>query len=64
MLNKFYLEISLFQDGHCQQSMNKALVRVDPEGRCACMLIYGSRLVILPFKKDTLPDAASETGDG
>ena len=44
--------------------MNKALVRVDPEGRCACMLIYGSRLVILPFKKDTLPDAASETGDG
>ena len=28
-------------------------MRVDPEGRCAVMLIYGNKLVVLPFKKDT-----------
>lgn len=33
------------------------IVRVDPEGRCAVMLIYGKKLVVLPFRKDpTLDD--------
>ncbi|XP_015609072.1 cleavage and polyadenylation specificity factor subunit 1 [Cephus cinctus] len=33
------------------------IVRVDPEGRCAVMLIYGRKLVVLPFRKDpTLDD--------
>ncbi|XP_009882840.1 PREDICTED: cleavage and polyadenylation specificity factor subunit 1, partial [Charadrius vociferus] len=31
-------------------------VRVDPDGRCAVMLIYGTRLVVLPFRRDTLAD--------
>jgi len=35
-------------------------VRVDPDGRCAAMLIYGTKLVVLPFKKDVL----SEDVDG
>ncbi|XP_071645490.1 cleavage and polyadenylation specificity factor subunit 1-like [Temnothorax longispinosus] len=28
------------------------IVRVDPEGRCAVMLIFGRKLVVLPFRKD------------
>lgn len=32
------------------------MVRVDPENRCAVMLVYGTQLVVLPFRKDTLTD--------
>ncbi|XP_058806106.1 cleavage and polyadenylation specificity factor subunit 1 isoform X2 [Phymastichus coffea] len=32
------------------------IVRVDPEGRCAVMLIYGRKLVVLPFRKDPILD--------
>lgn len=36
--------------------MHIPIVRVDPENRCAVMLIYGTKLVVLPFRKDTLSD--------
>ncbi|XP_043282051.1 cleavage and polyadenylation specificity factor subunit 1 isoform X2 [Venturia canescens] len=34
------------------------IVRVDPEGRCAVMLVYGRKLVVLPFRKDPSLDDA------
>ena len=32
------------------------IVRVDPDNRCAVMLVYGRKLVVLPFRKDTSLD--------
>lgn len=32
------------------------IVRVDPDNRCAVMLVYGKKLVVLPFRKDNTLD--------
>ena len=39
-----------------QHSHHSPIVRVDPEGRCAVMLTYGNKLVVLPFRKETSSD--------
>lgn len=42
--------------GGWTQHFHIPIVRVDPEGRCAIMLVYGRQLVVLPFRRDTALD--------
>nr|KAI8762317.1 cleavage and polyadenylation specificity factor subunit 1 [Biomphalaria glabrata] len=41
--------------GH-SSNIHLPMIRADPDGRCAGMLIYGTHLVVLPFRKDVLLD--------
>ncbi|XP_069698510.1 cleavage and polyadenylation specificity factor subunit 1 [Periplaneta americana] len=42
--------------GGWTQHYHIPMVRVDPEGRCAVMLVYGRKLVVLPFRRETALD--------
>ncbi|XP_053203071.1 cleavage and polyadenylation specificity factor subunit 1-like [Panonychus citri] len=50
------LSLHYFEDedikGGRTQYPRAPVIRVDPEGRCAAMLIYGRTIVIIPFRKD------------
>ncbi|CAH1269285.1 CPSF1 [Branchiostoma lanceolatum] len=50
-----YFEEEEVKDGYVS-NYHAPMVRVDPEGRCAVMLIYGKRLVVLPFRKEGAVD--------
>lgn len=52
-LSLHYFEDAEMRDGWVTNH-EIPIVRVDPENRCAAMLVYGRRLVILPFRIDTL----------
>ncbi|XP_072266682.1 cleavage and polyadenylation specificity factor subunit 1 [Pyxicephalus adspersus] len=54
-LSLHYFEEPELRDGFVQ-NVHIPKVRVDPSGRCAVMLIYGTRLVVLPFRRDTLAE--------
>ncbi|XP_048057848.1 LOW QUALITY PROTEIN: cleavage and polyadenylation specificity factor subunit 1 [Megalobrama amblycephala] len=54
-LSLHYFEEPELRDGFVQ-NVHIPMVRVDPENRCAVMLVYGTCLVVLPFRKDTLTD--------
>lgn len=54
-LSLHYFEEPELRDGFVQ-NVHIPKVRVDPDGRCAVMLIYGTRLVVLPFRRDSLAD--------
>ncbi|KAF6215178.1 hypothetical protein GE061_009929, partial [Apolygus lucorum] len=46
-----YFEDEEIQGGWTQHH-SVPIVRVDPEGRCAVMLVYGRKLVVLPFRRE------------
>ncbi|KAM4687220.1 cleavage and polyadenylation specificity factor subunit 1-like, partial [Rhinophrynus dorsalis] len=54
-LSLHYFEEPELRDGFVQ-NVHIPMVRVDPSGRCAVMLIYGTQLVVLPFRRDTLAE--------
>uniref|UniRef100_A0A8D0CIQ8 Cleavage and polyadenylation specificity factor subunit 1 n=1 Tax=Scleropages formosus TaxID=113540 RepID=A0A8D0CIQ8_SCLFO len=54
-LSLHFFEEPELRDGFVQ-NVHIPIVRVDPENRCAVMLVYGTQLVVLPFRKDTLTD--------
>uniref|UniRef100_A0A671SRV0 Cleavage and polyadenylation specificity factor subunit 1 n=1 Tax=Sinocyclocheilus anshuiensis TaxID=1608454 RepID=A0A671SRV0_9TELE len=54
-LSLHYFEEPELREGFVQ-NVHIPMVRVDPENRCAVMLVYGTCLVVLPFRKDTLTD--------
>ncbi|KAM6958697.1 cleavage and polyadenylation specificity factor subunit 1 [Aplochiton taeniatus] len=54
-LSLHFFEEPELRDGFVQ-NIHIPIVRVDPENRCAVMLVYGTQLVVLPFRKDTLTD--------
>ncbi|TKS88975.1 Cleavage and polyadenylation specificity factor subunit 1 [Collichthys lucidus] len=54
-LSLHFFEEPELRDGFVQ-NVHIPIVRVDPENRCAVMLVYGTKLVVLPFRKDTLAD--------
>jgi len=72
-LSLHYFEDDEFKDGRCQHMRSLPIVHVDTDARCAAMLTFSRRLVILPFLKadiasvipavdDPLLSGASSTG--
>ncbi|XP_038067908.1 cleavage and polyadenylation specificity factor subunit 1-like [Patiria miniata] len=49
-LSMHYFEDEELRDG-LYRNIHTPHVRVDPENRCAVMLVYGSKLVVLPFNR-------------
>ena len=54
-LNISYINCFILQGG-LSQNIHDPLIRVDPDHRCACLLIYGRHLVVIPFKHATKMD--------
>eukprot|EP00794_Sanderia_malayensis_P018647 gene18646-20528_t len=50
-----YFEHEEFMGGY-MENIHSPIIRVDPENRCAVMLVYGKHLVVLPFKHETAVD--------
>lgn len=55
------LIIDWFQEGCVDTTFSIPIVRCDPENRCAAMLVYESRLAIIPFQRQSGPDEEFDT---
>ncbi|CAF1195327.1 unnamed protein product [Adineta ricciae] len=71
-LSMHYFEDELAKEGQWF-NFSQPIVRIDPDMRCACMLIYNSKLVVIPFysqldreiiTSDTFPTTAGLTPGG
>lgn len=51
-ISMHYFEDEDLKDGRVTNHLYAPIVRVDPEGRCIAMLVYGRHIVILPIDKD------------
>ena len=47
-----HFEDDELKDGQCQHNASIASIHVDPDERCAAVIIYGRHLVVLPFRRD------------
>lgn len=56
-ISMHYFEDDDMRDGHITY-VRPPLIRVDPENRCAAMLIYNKNIVIIPFRKDIVVEDA------
>ncbi|XP_065344117.1 cleavage and polyadenylation specificity factor subunit 1 [Cloeon dipterum] len=55
-LSLHYFEDDDMRGGWTQMEQRLPAIRVDPENRCAVMLGYGRKLIILPFRKELSPE--------
>ncbi|KAF6036418.1 Cpsf160 [Bugula neritina] len=64
-LTREYVTLSLhyFEEDDLKSGLysnfKKPVVRIDPDLRCAAMLVYGCQLIIFPFKKDAAADGSA-----
>jgi len=52
------------RDGRYQHNAGTSQIHVDPDERCAALVIYGRHLVILPFRRHLAVDAADRLTSG
>jgi len=52
-----HFEDDELRDGQSQHGASVACVHVDPDERCAAVVIYGRHLVVLPFRRDLPVDS-------